>query len=109
MYISVDAFPPIGEIHLIGIVPRAEEKRGYVICGVQRYAAETGTDSYFEKFVKRKCADIGAQDGSGKTIAGHQNSGTKGENFLKADVQKHQKGQTEDTDKREKKMPWFGQ
>ena len=92
MYISVDAFPPIGEIHLIGIVPGTEEQRGYVICGVQRYAAETGTDSCFEKFVKRKCANIGAQDGSGKTIAGHQNGCTQGENFLKADIQNHQKG-----------------
>ena len=109
MYISVDVFPPIGEIYPVGIIVRTEQQRGYVICSVQRYAAEPGADSCLEKSVKRKCADISAQNGNGKTIAGHQNSGTKGENFLKADVQKHQKGQTEDTDKREKKMPWFGQ
>ena len=103
--IPVATFLPIAEIHPVGIVSGAEQQRGYMICSVQQYATEPGADSRLEKAVKRKCADIGAQDGSGITIAGHQKGRTQGENVLKADIQNHQKGQDEGTAERKQKMP----
>ena len=107
--IPVATFLPIAEIHPVGIVPGSEQQRGHVISGVQQHPAKPGADSHFEESVKRKCAEIGAQDRSGITIAGHQNGRTQRENVLKADIQNHQKGQDEGTAERKQEMPGFGQ
>ena len=107
--ISVGTFPPVGEIHPVGIITGTEQQRGHVICGVQCYPAEPGADSCFEESVKSKRADIGTQDGSDITIAGHQNSRTQREKCVKANVQDHQKGQAEGAAERKQKMPGLGQ